>query len=167
MASNLPSESASLSDGLFVISEALDPLPRAFLITNLSSQQMEEITTNSGQPTQVNQSIRMLLQNRADIEKVDMIATNPNSYFVDIVSQSSGLLVISDLSHDYWHATINGSRVEIDSVFGGLTGVIIPGGPVRVDFFCKVPGLTAASIVSVFSLLALLGSTFFFFRKRQ
>ena len=56
-----------------------------------------------------------------------------------------------------WSAKIDGEKVNMFSADGGLTGIKVPDGEHKIEFFYRTPGLTVGAVLSALSALAVSG----------
>ena len=90
-------------------------------------------------------------------------ANESKFYHFEVDSSSDSVLVINDLFHDDWTATLDGMPIEIFPVNYIFKGVRIPKGSHQLELIFKPNGLIAGISLSFATLIIIL---FIFFRRR-
>lgn len=71
---------------------------------------------------------------------------------------SDGGVMLAQLPYSSgWSAKIDGEKVNVFSADGGLTGIKVPDGEHKIEFFYRTPGLTVGAVLSALSALAVSG----------
>ena len=77
---------------------------------------------------------------------------------MDVVAQRSAVLVVSQAWSPGWKATVDGKSTSVVRVYGLVTGVAVPTGRHRVKLRYEAPGLRAGLLVSLLSMLIIIGA---------
>lgn len=147
----------------FQIYENLDVLPRAFVVgravecADLEAQQ------------RIDQVEKLDLRQAVQLER-DVLSDGPRSDFkvaqiedfkadhvrVSVDLDAPGYLVLSDLFHPGWHATVDGTTTEILPADLALRAVPLAAGRHVIEFAYECPGQKLGLVLSAASLLGLL-----------
>ena len=82
-----------------------------------------------------------------------LVTDNPGDVTVEADAPASQLLVVSESYHDGWRATVDGSPVDVERVYGDFFGAVVPAGRHVVRFQFRPYHLSAGRSVSVFGLV--------------
>jgi len=88
----------------------------------------------------------------------------PNQVVVEADLNADGLLVLTDMFHPNWRATVDGVPVEIYPAYHAFRMVALPKGNHTVRFFIKDEAFTLALWISSSTLI---GMVLFLFRKKK
>ena len=135
------------------IAELSGPLPRAFV---LSASQAEAETA-------LRQELRPRVEAAAVIagglrlpwHPARITRYEPERVEIEANSDGKAFLVLSDLFHPFWTASVDGRPVEIFPVFSILRGVRLEAGRHTVRFTCGVPLMRLAWLITAGALLAI------------
>ncbi|MBW3660229.1 MAG: YfhO family protein [Gemmatimonadetes bacterium] len=75
-------------------------------------------------------------------ERVEWVERRPDRLVLEVQASSDGLLVLSEIHHPYWSATLDGEPVEIQRVDFALRGVAVPAGSHRIEMRFRDPYVT-------------------------
>lgn len=89
---------------------------------------------------------------------------NGNGFEAKIALEKESLVFFSVPYSEGFTAYVNGVETEIDKVYNGLSAIRAPAGDNEIVFEYETPGFKTGIIISVISLLALLGYVFIFKR---
>lgn len=79
------------------------------------------------------------------------------SLTVTVNAQRRSMLVVSQAWFPGWKATVDGRSAEVYRVDGVVNGVVVGAGAHRVELFYRAPGLRLGALVSLVTLLGLVG----------
>ncbi len=147
----------------FQIFENLELMPRAFVVGNVAEcadletqeriDQLEKLN-----PRETVQLERDVLPDGARSEyrpaKIDEYKADRVTVSVEL--EASGYLVLADLYHPGWKATVDGEAIEILPADLALRAVPLDAGSHVVEFSYECPGQKAGLTVSLAALIALL-----------
>jgi hypothetical protein len=133
------------------LAELSRPLPRAFVLT-IPRDEAEVALRRELQPritpTEIIAATAQMPWRTARIARYE-----PERVEIDAETDGRSILVLSDLFHPFWRASVDGRPAEIFPVFSVLRGVRLEPGHHHVTFICEVPLLIAAWGVSAAALL--------------
>jgi hypothetical protein len=88
---------------------------------------------------------------------------------IDLVcdARTSGLVVVSELDADGWHASVDGEERRLYTTDLVLRGIPIPAGRHRVALRYETPGLIEGSLVALLSVLSLALAWVMSFRRER
>lgn len=147
----------------FQIFENLDAMPRAFVVGEVAEcadletqdriEQLEELN-----PRETVQVERDALPNgpRSGFSPAKIDEYKPDRLTVSVELDASGYLVLADLYHPGWKATIDGKAAEILPANLALRAVPLQAGSHVVEFSYECPGQKTGLAVSLAALIALL-----------
>ncbi len=84
---------------------------------------------------------------------VSWVERNPSRLVLDVTARAAGLLVLSEIYHPYWEATVDGAPAEVLQVDIALRGVPVPAGRHRVAMQFRDPALRHGAWGSVAGLV--------------
>ncbi|HWE48996.1 MAG TPA: YfhO family protein [Bryobacteraceae bacterium] len=91
-------------------------------------------------------------------ETVRFRSYEPDHISIDVTSEKSGLLVLSEMFYPGWHATVNGKPVQIYRVDGALRGVAAPQGTDRIELNYAPFNIFAGIAITALTFLAVLAA---------
>lgn len=97
------------------------------------------------------------LQPAAGPDRVAWAEREPDRLVLDVEAASDGLLVLSEIHHPYWSATVDGEPVEVLRVDFALRAVPVPAGSHRVEMTFRDPYVTYGTWGSLAGALLLAG----------
>jgi hypothetical protein len=152
--------------GDFYVAELPNSFPRAFLATNITQNNLDEFET-SMKPNIILEGSSQRIGTDAFIAKpATILEYKPEYVKVEAKSSSGGYLVLSDVFHPYWSATVDGEIAEIIPAFHAFRAVKIPSGKHTVEFICKVPYFKGAFFISILLVVICFSLTLFFWNKK-
>ncbi len=93
-------------------------------------------------------------------ESATFTAYEPDRLTLEVTSDGSGLLVLSEIYADGWTATVDGAHAEVAPVNGALRGVPIPDGTHTVTLAFEPPGLEAGYALGIITVILASGGVF-------
>lgn len=127
------------------------PLPRAFILgvpDATADVQLRSVVT-----PRVEAGALAIGATRWPVTPAKITRYEPERVEVETNGTTGGILVLSDLFHPFWRASVDGRPTEIIPVFSVLRGVRVDAGPHAVTFTCHVPHLKPAWVVSAVAVL--------------
>ncbi len=138
-------------DPMFVADLAA-PLPRAFLVPAIPRERRaefeSELTPRWEAGTLRTASLRM------PAEPADITRYEPEHITVSVTSREAATLVLTDLYHPFWRASVDGRPADLTPALFLFRAVDVPAGTHRVDFVCRIPAARPALALSLLSALA-------------
>ena len=101
------------------------------------------------------EGVLLTRSHRFPIAPATVIRYQPERVTVTIETSRKVVLVLGDLFHPFWTATLDGVPVEIFPALHLFRGVRIPAGHHEVDFKCRVPGQPLAVSLSLLAVAAI------------
>ncbi|MDP2922711.1 MAG: hypothetical protein Q8O30_03195 [Candidatus Omnitrophota bacterium] len=151
--------------GEFNIAELSDTLPRSFLVSNVTENNFEDFKKNMRPQIELKEPETVKASSVYFVKPATFIKYEPEYVEISVESLSGGYLVLTDVFHPYWSATVDEERVEIVPAFHAFRAVKVPAGMHKVKFFCKVPYFTLTVTLSLTLVTILLFTTFYLWRK--
>jgi hypothetical protein len=99
------------------------------------------------------------------VERARITVYEPNRVEVEVEAAAVGLLVLSDTLHPGWSATVDGKEAPIHRANYVMRAVPVPAGSHTVVMTYMPTGFVVGAIVSLASILALIG--FAYYQKRR
>jgi hypothetical protein len=128
-------------------------LARAWVVGDVTPDAMAELqgelNPRLGEGTLLTQS------HRFPIAPVTITRYEPERVSVNVETSREVVLVLGDLFHPFWTATLDGVPAEIFPALHLFRGVRIPPGRHVVDFRCRVPGQPIAVALSLLAVAAI------------
>ncbi len=155
------------NSGEFNVATLSDTLPRAFLVTNVTEETLDDFKKNMKPDIKMYNDIEVdrLNSNCYMARASEFLKYEPEYVSIEATSSKGGYLVLTDVFHPYWSAKVDGSPVEIVPAFHAFRGVKVPAGSHEVEFFCTVPHFKTAFFISIFLVLASSMFTFCYWKK--
>src|SRR5262245_6301427 len=91
----------------------------------------------------------------------------PNRFAIETVADKRAALVVSEMNYPGWEATIDGQPAPILPANYLLRGVIVPEGGHRVEMRYTAPAARRGAIISVLTMIALLGGVISLIVKKE
>jgi hypothetical protein len=91
-------------------------------------------------------------------ERAEITIYEPNRVEIEVEATAAGLLVLSDTLHPGWSATVDGAEAPLFHANYVMRAVPVPAGEHTVVMEYLPSGFVAGAIVSLFSVLALIGA---------
>ncbi len=135
-----------VAPGQAVLDPAFDPFRTALLEPGATAP---SLAAPSAPPIAAGQGVRWRVH-------------EPDRLVLDVTAPADGLLVVSEVYHPYWRATVSGTEAPVLQVNVALRGVPVPQGSHRVVLTFADPAVTRGAWASVAGLvvwLALVGAT--------
>ncbi|MCP4987318.1 MAG: YfhO family protein [Colwellia sp.] len=139
-------------DGFLYSARLNEPLPRAFLVSGVSSKSLYEFK-NELKPIISDDNRRIETHSYsfnvtpATIKKYELEYVS-----IEVEAEEVAYLVLSDLYHPFWHARLDGKNTDIIPAFYILRGIKVPPGKHQIEFYCKIPYFWTAVFVSLLTL---------------
>jgi hypothetical protein len=152
--------------GSFYVSSFHQKLPRAFLVTNVTPENLDAFTR--GMRPRIALESEGARGRVADYMAIPawIVRYDPESVSVEVDSTSGGYLVLTDAFHPYWRVKVDGKPAEMIPAFHAFRAVQVKEGIHTVEFFCRVPFFTPALLISILVVLFMLSSTLFFWKRK-
>ena len=139
--------------GPMYLAELSHPLPRAFVLQAIGGAAEAELRRELR--PRVEPEAVATDASRFPLTAARITRYEPERVDVEVEAPAGGVLVLSDLYHPFWRATVDGQLAEIFPVFSVLRGVRVGAGRHAVTFVCRVPGLGAAWVISAAAVLVI------------
>jgi len=98
--------------------------------------------------------VRLAARDEAATE-VRVVVSRGDALELDVEGARDALVVVSRLADPGWRAWVDGARVQVARVNGGMMGVVVPGGRHRVELRYRPRSLGIGALVSLAALAAL------------
>ncbi len=95
-----------------------------------------------------------------------IITYEPRRIIIETNSDKQAMLVVSEMHHPGWVATLDGVKTSIHQTDFLLRGFFVPEGKHTVEMVYKAPGARNGAIISL-ATLALIGALVFYGRRKQ
>lgn len=151
--------------GEFNEAELSDTLPRSFLVTNVNQENLQDFKENMRPHIELKGNRNNLSSNAYIATPAQFLRYEPEYVQIQIESASGGFLVLTDVLHSYWSASVNGSVAEIIPAFHAFRAIKVPAGSHKVEFFCSVPYFKSAFFVSFVLVAFSIIFTFYFWNR--
>lgn len=145
------------------IAELAPPLPRAFLVYDVSPAVQAEFEQELS-PRLLDGALATA-SHRLPLAPARLLRYDAEHVTVEATASRDAVLVLGDLHHPFWTATVDGRPADILPALHLFRGVRLAPGIHRVDFTCRVPGMTAAVVASLFTVA--LGTVLFLRCRRR
>lgn len=160
--SKLVYESTLPSAGAWVVHEAAT-LPEGttaeqVLATDFDPRQVALLPPGEAPPA---------LEPAAGADRVTWIEREPGRLVLDVEAGSAGLLVLSEIHHPYWSATMDGEPADVRRVDFALRGIAVPAGRHRIVSEFHDPYLRYGAWGSGIGVLLLAGFLAATWRRRE
>ena len=150
----------------FNIAELSDTLPRSFLILNINQENLEDF--------QKNIRPHIELEGRKTSPELDSYIAKPAQFLkyepeyvsIQVESETGGYLVLTDVFHAYWSATVDGTAAKIIPAFYAFRAVKVPPGLHKIEFFCLIPHFKAVFLLTFVMIIFSLLVTLYFWHKQ-
>jgi len=126
--------------------------PRAWVVRDVTPDAMAELQRELN--PRLSEGAVLTRSHRFPIGPATLTRDAPERVTVTVDTSREAVLVLTDLFHPFWTATLDGAPTEIFPALYLFRGVRIPPGRHEVDFQCRVPG---QPIAVALSLLAVAG----------
>ena len=153
--------------GTFNIAKLANTLPRTFLVTNVTEENLNDFKENMKPNIKMYDKVEVdqFYSNDYIARSAEFLKYEPEYVSIEAKSAEGGYLVLSDVFHPYWSAKVDGKSVEIIPAFHAFRGVKVPAGSHKVEFFCNVPHFKTAFLVSIILVVASSLFTLRFWKK--
>ena len=155
-----------VKNGEFNVAELTDTLPRSFLVTNVNTDNLQDFQRNMRPHIEMESSGARKTSGTYIAKPAHFVKYEPEYVAMQIESDSGGYLVLSDVFHPYWSASVDGSAVEIIPAFHAFRAVKVSPGKHIIEFFCSVPYLKLAFLISLIFIAIFSVATFYFWNKK-
>jgi hypothetical protein len=152
--------------GNFNVAELSDTLPRTFLVTNVTNDNLKDFKENMKPKINMCNDQDLEMSNIYKAQAASILEYKREYVAIDVKSPSGGYLVLTDVFHPYWSASIDGKPAEIIPAFHAFRAVKTPPGIHRIEFFCRVPNFKKAFLISFILIAVSLPVTFILWRKK-
>lgn len=146
----------------FHVYENEDVLPRAFLVGEIINTAGVAVSDRIDMLEQLDPRRQVLLEHMPDIPDdrcgftpVKIVEEVPDRIAVETVADKPGVLVLTELFHPGWVASVDGVPVELLAADIAFRGVVVPAGTHRVEFRFVCPGQRSGMMITLSTLLAL------------
>jgi len=147
----------------FHVYENQHVLPRAFLVGEIINTAGVAVSDRIDMLEQLDPRRQVLLEHMPDIPDercgftpVKIVEEVPDRITVETVADKPGVLVLTELFHPGWTATVDGAPAELLAADIAFRGVVVPAGTHRVEFRFICPGQRSGMMITLGTLLALL-----------
>jgi len=151
--------------GEFNVAELSDTLPRTFLVTNVGQENLQHFQEDMRPHIELESGKTSPDSSVYIAEPARFLKYEPEYVAIQTESSAGGYLVLTDVFHPYWSATVDGSKAEIIPAFHAFRAVKVPAGSHKVEFFCRVPYFKLAFLVSLSVIAISSVLTFRFWNK--
>jgi hypothetical protein len=145
------------------IAELAPPLPRAFLVYDVTPAVQAEFEQELS--PRLLDGVLATASHRLPLAPARLLRYDAEYVTVEATATRDAVLVLGDLHHPFWSATVDGRPADIRPALHLFRGVRLAPGTHRVDFICRVPGMTAAVVASLFTVA--LGTVLFLQCRRR
>jgi len=152
--------------GNFNVAELSDTLPRAFLVTNVTNDNLKDFKENMEPKIEIDNDRDFKIPNVYNAQAASILEYKREHVAIDVKSPSGGYLVLTDVFHPYWSASIDGKPAEIIPAFHAFRAVKTPQGTHRIDFTCRVPHFKSAFLLSFILIAVSLPVTLVLWKKK-
>lgn len=147
----------------FVVGSLRDPFPRAFVIHGLTQDARRQLREDWRASAGDGRLISFGQEYPITAATIERPSTEIVRVQVD--DPQGGLLVLSDLYHPFWSATLDGAPIKIEPTMMVMRGVEVPPGSHQLVFRCQIPHGRRAVAISLISFIA--GLSLFFYPGRN
>ncbi len=151
--------------GEFNVAKLSDTLPRSFLVLNAGQGNLRDFKENMRPVVEMADGKTSSSSNVYLAKPANILKYKPEYVEIQVKSSSEGHLVLTDVFHPYWSASVDGNATEIIPAFHAFRAVKVPAGSHRVEFFCTVPYFKLAFLVSFIIISFSLIFTIYFWNK--
>ena len=141
-------KNVKIKNGLLA-GELNNPLPRAFLMHNVTDTKLYEFKNEMAPIVDDNNNFIKTKSYKFPLSSAKIEKYEPENVSIRVDTKEESYLVLSDLYHPFWHARIDGKETEIIPAFYIFRAVKVPQGKHVVDFYCKIPYFKASMIISL------------------
>jgi len=150
----------------FNTAELTDTLPRSFIISNISDANLEDFHENMRPRIALEGGGTPAGEYAYLAKPARILKYEPEYIEISAESPVGGYLVLTDVFHPYWSASIDGIKAEILPAFHAFRSVKLPPGMHKIEFFCKVPYFSVTLIISLILILLYSAATYYFWDKK-
>lgn len=152
--------------GEFNSASLSDILPRSFLVLKAGQENFKDFMENMRPSIEMAENKTSFSSSSYLVKPATILKYKPEYVEIQIESSSGGYLVLTDVFHPYWSATVDGIKEEIIPAFHAFRAVKVSAGLHKIEFFCSVPHFNLAFLFSLAGLILLLIFTFYFWNKK-
>jgi hypothetical protein len=98
-------------------------------------------------------------------ESVHFRSWAPESFSMDVIAATSGLLVLSEMYYPGWVAKVNGHHVQIYRADGALRAIPVSAGQNKIEMEYAPSSFRFGAIITLLTLAVFLGGWFFVRRR--
>jgi len=153
--------------GDFNVAELSDTLPRTFLVKNVGQENLKHFQEDMNPHIELESGKTSPGSGVYIAEPARFMKYEPEYIAIQVESESGGYLILTDVFHPYWTASVDGSVAEIIPAFHAFRAVKVPSGSQKVEFFCSVPYFKSAFFVSFVVVTFSLIFTFYFWNRNS
>ena len=153
-----PGISASLA-----VADLVPALPRVWLAEAVTPEAMAEFQHELS-PRLADGAV-LTRSHRFPLAPATLLRYETERVTVSVEARSEAVLVLGDLHHPFWTATLDGAAAEVFPALHLFRGVRVPPGRHEIEFRCRVPYQRAAVALSLFVVAA--GATLWWRSERS
>jgi hypothetical protein len=135
------------------VAELPGAAPRAWVVRDITPDAMTEFQRELA-PRLTGDAV-LTRSHRFPIAAATLTRYEPERVTVSVETDREAVLVLADLFHPFWTATLDGTPTEIFPALYLFRGVRVPPGHHEVDFLCRVPGQVIAVALSLLVAIGL------------
>ncbi|MDP7323918.1 MAG: YfhO family protein, partial [Candidatus Woesearchaeota archaeon] len=154
----------------FVLEKNNNTLPRAYIVRNAEVVETSDELNNLGafnprETVLLAKIPETPLANPGSFKETEIVKYKPNHIDIQLNLETAGYLVLSEMHYPNWNAYDNGKKVEILQANMIMRTVYLEKGPHYVQFIYQPKNLQQGLLVTLISLVVLIG--LFFYLKKQ
>lgn len=150
----------------FNFAELKDTLPRSFLVTNINQENLQDFKENMRPHIVIKDSgTSGTTSDNYIAMPAHFLKYKPEYIAIQTESSLEGYLVLTDVFHPYWSATVDGNAAEIIPAFHAFRAVKTPSGSHKVEFHCSAPYFKSAFWGSVVLVACFFILTLYFWNR--
>ena len=138
--------------GPMFLADLPTPLPRAFVVPRVRVAQSLEFESELSPRVEAG-AIRTASL-RLPFTPATITRYEPEHVSIRVSGPEDGILVLTDLYHPFWRASVDGQPVPTKPILFLFRGVSVPAGTHQVEFTCHIPNSYLMLAVSLLSALA-------------
>lgn len=125
------------------VAELAHAMPRAWVVRDVTPRALAELQTELD--PRLADGMLVTRSHRLPVGPATLVRYEAEHVTVTVETDREAVLVLGDLFHPFWSATLDGTPAEIFPALHVFRGVLIPPGRHAVEFRCRVP-LQGASV---------------------
>jgi hypothetical protein len=127
--------------------------PRAWIVRDVTPDAMAEFQRELA--PRLTEDALLTRSHRFPIAGATLTRYEPERVTVSVETDREVVLVLGDLFHPFWTASLDGTPTQIFPALHLFRGVRVPAGHHEVEFHCRVPGQTIAVALSFLAAIGL------------